>query len=278
MSSSPRPGGGLTRRACLSLCLAPAALLLVAAAPPLTGRQIMDEVSRRQTRPREFAREKMTLIAGGEVEAVRIVRRYLRRTEAGTYRYLIVYDSPAGIAGTAALTWQVRNGPDDQWLYLPGIDRLTRIIGGAKRKSFMGTDFAFEDLSVEDQEEHAYSRLPDTVIDGRAHFVVRAVPVGADVKATTGYSLRQIYVRQDVFLITRVDYFGDDPASPLKSLTVAQARQVGGETWRATDYAMTNPGEEHATHVETLDISFADDAAPAEMFEQRYLTSHAHRR
>jgi len=252
--------------------------MLSGQAAAMTGRQIMDEVSRRQKRDQEFAQERMTLTDGKEIEAVRTMRRYLRRGANGLFRYLIVYDTPAGIAGTAALTWEVADGPDDQWLYLPALGRLTRIIGGAKRKSFMGTDFSFEDLTVEDENEFEYTRLPDRNIDGKPHYVVRAVPMGADVRETTAYAAREISVQADVFLVTRIDYFGKLGAMPIKTLSVLKAKPIDRDTWRATEYLMTSHAEDHSTRVETLNTSFDAAATPAEFFEQRYLTSRAHMR
>lgn len=220
----------------------------------------------------------MTLITRGEPEAVRGMRRYLRRGENGTYRYLIVYDTPPGIAGTAVLTWEVKDGPDNQYLYLPALDRLTRIIGGAKRKSFMGTDFAFEDLSVEDEDEYSYERLVDQSLDGKPHFVIKAQAQGADARVTTGYSSRTIYVQMDNFMIGRVDYFSRLTEGLMKTLSVAKSKQVDAEAWRATEYAMTNHVENHTTRVESFDLSFDPTKVSPEFFEQRYLTSRAHMR
>jgi hypothetical protein len=243
----------------------------------MSGREIMDEVSRRHRRPQEFARERMTLVSRGATEAVRTMRRYLRRDEAGTYRYLVVFDMPPGIRGTAVLTWEAKNRPDDQFLYLPALDRVTRIIGGAKRKSFMGTDFTFEDLSVEDEDEYGYERLPDQTIEGKPHYVVRATAEGADIRDTTGYGSRQIFVQVDNFLINRVAYF-TRAGGPMKTLSILQAKQMDGQTWRATEYVMTNHLEDHSTRVESLESTFDQTKVPPTLFEQRYLTTRAHMR
>jgi len=40
---------------------------------------------------------------------------------------LIVFDSPRDVKGTATLTYTHKEGPDDQWLYLPAIKRVKRI-------------------------------------------------------------------------------------------------------------------------------------------------------
>lgn len=249
-----------------------------ATAEDLDGRAIMDEVARRHEQPVEVSTERMILVDGQEVEADRLMTRLVRRKDTGAYRYLIFFDSPSGIAGSASLTWEVKGAQDDQWLYLPAFGRLRRVVGGAKRRSFMGTDFSFEDLTVEDEDAYFYTREPDRDIGSRSHFVVLAEPAAPDIIESSGYSMRRIFVRADNFFITRVDYFDRNSGDLIKTLAVESAVPVVGETWRATRYSMRNHREDHETRVELLDVSFAPDDVPSIAFEHRYLTSRAHMR
>ena len=106
------------------LAAASVALLLlpsVTVADPksLSGRQIMDEVEARHEKPFEFEIQKMTLVDKSGKKEVRDVRRFTREKDKSQTRYLTIFRSPAGIKGTAMLTWQNDNKADDQWLYLP---------------------------------------------------------------------------------------------------------------------------------------------------------------
>ena len=71
----------------------------------LTGRQIMDESSSRHDRDVELEIQKMTLRTSDAVEEVRRMWRYVRK-EDEAFKYLMVFDEPAGVSGVALLTWE----------------------------------------------------------------------------------------------------------------------------------------------------------------------------
>lgn len=63
---------------------------------------------------------------------------------------LLRFSKPKEVKGTGFLTWdKVGSNPDDQWLYLPALKKVKRIRTKEKGRSFMGTDFSYEDLSGE---------------------------------------------------------------------------------------------------------------------------------
>ena len=59
---------------------------------------------------------------------------------------LSIFDTPRDIKGTAFLNFTHRTGDDDQWLYLPALKRVKRISSRNKSGSFMGSEFAYEDI------------------------------------------------------------------------------------------------------------------------------------
>jgi hypothetical protein len=61
-------------------------------------------------------------------------------------RSRIEFEWPADVKGTRMLTWTHRKGNDDQWLFLPAINRVKRVSSGNRSGAFMGSEFAYEDL------------------------------------------------------------------------------------------------------------------------------------
>ena len=61
---------------------------------------------------------------------------------------LVVFDTPRDIEGTALLSHAKILDADDQWLYLPALKRVKRISSSNKSGPFVGSEFAFEDLSL----------------------------------------------------------------------------------------------------------------------------------
>ena len=74
---------------------------------------------------------------------------------------IFVFDEPRDVKGTAFLIHSHRNGDDEQWLYLPALKRVKRISSLNRSGSFMGSEFAYEDLSTQEVEKFTHRYLRD---------------------------------------------------------------------------------------------------------------------
>ncbi|MCJ8344793.1 outer membrane lipoprotein-sorting protein, partial [bacterium] len=63
-------------------------------------------------------------------------------------RSMITFLWPADVKGTRMLTWSHKKKNDDQWLFLPALKRTKRISSVNKSSPFVGSEFAFEDLTA----------------------------------------------------------------------------------------------------------------------------------
>lgn len=90
---------------------------------------------------------------------------------------LIVFNSPRDVQGTATLTYTHKEGFDDQWLYLPSIKRVKRISSSNKSGLFMGSEFAYEDLSSDEVEKYTYKFLKEDAFNGEKVLLVEQYPV-----------------------------------------------------------------------------------------------------
>jgi hypothetical protein len=66
---------------------------------------------------------------------------------------LMEFTKPSDVKGTKLLTWSHEDKDDSQWLYLRSLRRVKRIISKAKRSSFMGSEFSYEDFSSAQPEK-----------------------------------------------------------------------------------------------------------------------------
>ncbi len=244
-------------------------------AADLTGRQIVDEVDKRHDKPVEYEAQAMTLVGADQSKEQRRLERWKMDTPDGS-RALLVFQEPAGVKGTALLTWQYDGKEDDQWLFLPAMGGdLKRIAKGGKRNYFMGTDFTFEDLSSEENEAFSYERLPDEEMDGQKFYVIDVTAVDPEIKRETGYKFRRMWVRQDIYFITRVDYY-DRRGTLVKRQTYDKLQDLGNGTYRAGFTVVKNLENQHVTAVQVLDRSFDASKVPEEVFQQRFITSGKH--
>ncbi|MCP8900598.1 outer membrane lipoprotein-sorting protein [Gilvimarinus xylanilyticus] len=148
---------------------------------------------------------------------------------------LIVFDNPRDVKGTAFLSFTHKTGPDDQWLYLPALKRVKRISSSNKSGPFMGSEFAFEDLSSQEIEKYTYRYLRDEHFDARDHFVIERIPV--DPKS--GYSRQEVWLDKSEYRVWKIDFY-DRKGEHLKTLTASNYRQHLDQYWRAETFEMVN--------------------------------------
>ena len=245
-------------------------------AEELTGRQIMDQVSERHEKDFEYEVQEMVLVDKKGNKEKRLLKRYQRKGEDGNFKYLMVFHDPSGVRGVALLTWQNKDKDDDQFMYLPSMGKkMKRIAKGGKRNYFMGTDFTFEDLVTESRDKFTYKRLPDETQDGTEYFVLEAYPEEANIKKSTGYKFRRLWVKKDIFFIVRTDYF-DRRGRFIKQQLSKNLEQVDGKLWRANGQIIDNKKMNHKTAVKVAERSLEEKNVPETNFRQRFVTSGQH--
>lgn len=171
-------------------------------------------------------------------------------TEDGD-KSMIIFNSPKDVKGTATLTFTHKVGSDDQWLYLPAVKRVKRISSSNKSGPFMGSEFAYEDLSSDEVEKYSYKFLNESTFNGESVLLVEQYPV--DVKS--GYKKRIAYHNPGKnYRLEKIEFF-DRKGELLKTLTFSGYKKYLGKHWRADKFLMVN----HQTGKET-ELFFEDYA------------------
>lgn len=168
-------------------------------------------------------------------ESVREIRLKSLEQENDGDKSLSVFDKPRDVKGTAFLSFSHSVGADDQWLYLPALKRVKRISSRNKSGPFMGSEFAYEDLSSFEIEKYTYKYLQDEACEGGQCFVVEQFPVDKN----SGYTRRVVWLDQDEYRIRKVEFY-DRKNSLLKVLTFEGYQQYLGKYWRADVQKMSN--------------------------------------
>src|SRR5262245_18954686 len=142
----------------------------------------------------------------GAVKERRVVR-YTLNGASDLNKILIRFLAPRDVENTALLTWEAKDGHDDQWLYLPATRNAKRIAAAGKKNRFMGTDFAYEDLRPENLAAHTYRATGDETLDGQECWVIESVPANERQASDTGYSKRRLWVRKDNYTLVKLEYY-----------------------------------------------------------------------
>ncbi len=171
---------------------------------------------------------------------------------------LIIFNDPADVKGTAFLSFSHKEADDDQWLYLPALKRVKRISSSSKSGPFMGSEFAYEDLSSQEVEKYTYRYLRDESFDGRDHFVIERIP--ADKKS--GYKRQNVWIDHDQYRVWKVEYF-DRKNSLLKTLVFNEYNQYLDKHWRASLLDMVNHQTGKSTTLKIADYKFGNGFSDA---------------
>ncbi|MEQ9364661.1 MAG: outer membrane lipoprotein-sorting protein, partial [Leptospirales bacterium] len=200
------------------------------------GLEIALEADRRDTGWKDFrAGMKMVLRNRFGQESSRAMNVKGMEGRGDGDRTLTVFQSPGDVKGTAFLSFSHKKGPDDQWLYLPSVKRVKRIASNNKSGPFMGSEFAYEDITSQEVEKYAYKYLRDVAVNETLCYAVERVPVSPD----SGYSRQVAYYDTEHYRPQKVEYF-DRKNTLLKTLTYFEYRRYADKFWRAHRMEMVN--------------------------------------
>ncbi len=109
------------------------------------------------------------------------------------------------LGGTGFLSIEQPEGPSHLWIYLPGLGRPRRLVGGNLRDSYLGTEFRYGDLVQPDPDDHrATLRGPDSVC-GREAWVIETEPRDPALARDTGIGRQVRWLANDTGVELRVE-------------------------------------------------------------------------
>jgi hypothetical protein len=166
-------------------------------------------------------------------------------------RLLVVFDTPKPIRGTALLSYTHVNEPDDQWLYLPAHRRVKKIASQNKSGPFLGSEFAYEDLTLYEVEQFEYRFMNREACGAAQCLRVERIPSDA----FSGYSRQEVLLDEQTLRIERLDYF-DRHGRPLKVLTNSDYRIYEDRYWKPGRMFMENLQTGKTTELRWLEYRF----------------------
>jgi hypothetical protein len=204
--------------------------------PEAAGLAIFVESDRRASGYQDLMVDlEMTLHTGGNRSSTRSLSiRQLEMADDGD-RLLVVFDTPKSIRGTALLSYAHKTEPDDQWMYLPALKRVKRIASQNKSGPFLSSEFAYEDMALQEVEKYSYRLLETTMGDEGKHYIVERVPTDEH----SGYARQVVTVDAAELQIQHVEYF-DRQQRPLKTLEVSGYARYEGQFWKPERMLMSN--------------------------------------
>ena len=238
------------RRSPAAFFRGPLCLLLVAAAwpgaaaagqggngtPEEIGLAIAEEARAREEGFGDFAARQLMVLRNRQgQESRRQLRVQVLEVADDGDKSLFVFDDPRDVRGTAFLVHAHRDGADDQWIYLPALRRVRRISSANRSGSFMGSEFAYEDMTPPEVEKFTYRYLRDEPCGDATCTVTERVPLDR----RSNYRRQLVWRDRDELLTRKVEYY-DRKDDHLKTLTLSDYAQYLDSFWRAGEMTMVN--------------------------------------
>ncbi len=168
-------------------------------------------------------------------ESVRHIRSKNLEVTGDGDKSLVVFDKPRDIKGTALLNFTHKTGADDQWLFLPALKRVKRISSANKSGSFMGSEFAYEDVTSQELEKYNYKWIRDEALDGMECFVFERYPAYKN----SGYTRQVVWLDKKEYRMLKIDFY-DRKNSLLKTQVFRGYQQYLGKFWYPDEMFMEN--------------------------------------
>lgn len=222
-----------------------------------SGREILERVDKNTVVTSSSYTAKMIISLGGTIRE----KRFTGYAE-GKERAHMEFTYPARDKGTRFLKIE-----DEMWMYLPSVEKATKIAGHMLRQSMMGSDFSYDDIAENEKLIELYDvELTGTdTIDEKECYVLELTAKVTDV---TYYS-RKLWVDKNKYVAVKVELFAKS-GKLMKEITVSEFKSIGRYRF-PTSIKMVNKLRRDTYTELTLEDVELDIRIPDRIFTKAYL-------
>lgn len=230
--------------------------LVLAASPALAG-PTAEEIADKATDSNMFGAQngkttiELVLFREGSLYRTRQVTATMKKVDK-KLDSLIVFDSPAEMAGTKLLSVEETDGDAQQFLYLPAFKKVKRIVGAEKSKAFMQTDFTYKDLEGNETADWTWKFLPDADYKGSPCYVIEGLPKKKDQE---DYGKMVMWVDKKHLVNVKSEFYDKDAAKVTKQFWVEKLEKKD-DRWTAMDSFMESPLEKTKTQLKVKAVDY----------------------
>ncbi|MDR0301343.1 MAG: outer membrane lipoprotein-sorting protein [Treponema sp.] len=210
-------------------------------------------------------RSKMTITAKNGTSSERVVDQYSKDGPKGA-RAMIVFQSPASVAGTRFLTMANPGKDDDRWIYLPSLGKSRRVAASEGSGSFMGTDFSYDDISSTsrsaDLDTHTLVREEE--YNGVICHVIESIPKDSSYQ----YSKMNQWITKDNLITVKIELY-DKKNTLVKTAEMSGIKDIQGRLTVTVTKMTTHAAGTFTTL--TNEITKYDDPVPEKVFTVEFL-------
>jgi outer membrane lipoprotein-sorting protein len=124
----------------------------------------------------------------------------------GKQRFFTYFTSPSDIKRTTFLVHKFVDKDDFRRLYIPSSDKVIAIAGSRKQDPFMGSDFAYEDVSGRNIHHDNHKLLGSEKVAGDDCYIVENTPM-SKYASNDKYSKIKAWIRKSDYITMKVEYY-----------------------------------------------------------------------
>ena len=144
----------------------------------------------------------------------------LDREDNGDQKYYVYFDKPSDVKGMSYMVWKKPGQDDDRWLYLPAMDLVRRVASSDKRASFVGSHFAYEEISGRSPQEDTH------VLEGEEEGMYKIKSTPKD-PGSVEFSYFITWVDKENFLPKKAELY-DKQEKLYKTIEAVEVKDVQG--------------------------------------------------
>ncbi len=230
--------------------------------------EIMRAVVHQGSAEDQVVKVTMRLVSRNGDERRRTAILYSKKRSAEDDMRMIRFESPPDLANSGILSIEHSDGDPDQWLYMPAYHTSRKVAAVNRSGTWMGTDFAYEDIVDPRLSQYRYRIVGQESLDGVSCAVVEAIPVDSRLASQSAYSKAIYWIDRGNALFVRVDFY-DRGGELFKKLINSDLVRVGAyRRWGRTQ--MQHLKRQHSTILEFSDWK-VDAGLSDRYFTVRYL-------
>lgn len=239
--------------------------MLLSAASFKDGASLAQAVYDRKSPQDSSAQVEMLLNKNGKLKKRRILFSYGLDKGNSERLTLMRFTEPKDVDGTGLLSKDYLGDNNDQWLYLPSLDRVRRISSKRKGGRFVGSDFFYEDL----RDREVNMDLHQLKGEGKAGKVSCLLLESIPVKKTNSIYTKRLSCIHPKILLPLWTEFYKKKDKPIKRLKAKRIKKYQGY-WTIFESVMDNLKKGTSTQLITQKIRY-NQSIPESLFTQRGL-------
>jgi hypothetical protein len=166
---------------------------------------------------------------------------------------------------------------DDNWLYLPALGKVKRLVSSSGNNdesgSFFGTEFYVEDVNARKVEDYTYKLLEEGTFANRPVWVLQLTPTSERAKKSN-YGKVVLWIDKERYLILKQDLYNRNGVL-FKQLNTRDIEKIN-DVWTVKRAEMNNLLTRRVTIMELTAVAYNIDV-PGEFLTQRTLTDFAYK-